>query len=124
MGYVDHAHRHLPGGTDPILGLPRRMVWGSVYNDGVIIAGTGFTAANDYGDGVNFTKITFGTPFVSPPVVVLAANNNNPVDLEGRYEVSVTTTNVAYIIVRQEDIDDADNVGNGGFDFLALDQSV
>ena len=100
------------------------MVWGAVYNDGNIIDGVGFTAMNDYGDGKNFTKITFATPFTNPPDAFTEPNNNNPVALQGRYQTSVTTTNVAYIIVRQDDIDDADNIQNGGFNFVAMEPNV
>ncbi len=98
-------------------------LWGAIFNDGGIISGTGFTADNDYGDGINFTKITFDTPFTNPPVVLLAANNNNPDDTQGRYGVSLVDRDVSFITVRMDAFDTV-SLDNGGFDFLCLEPGV
>lgn len=106
------------GGSGP------RMVWGSLYNDADIISGTGFTTATGGGLSLNQIKIIFDTAFTNPPVVLLTANNDNALSSVGRYVVSLIGTDIAYIIVQVEDVDDADRIDNGGFDFLCIEPGV
>lgn len=115
------------GGSGP------RMVWGSVYNDGDVDSGTGFTSQNDYGDGINFTRITFDTEFENTPITLLTPNNNNspdpnpgPNNKDGRYIVSLIedSSDETQIVVRIESIDDADYIDNGGFQFLCIEPGI
>ena len=105
-------------------------VWGALYNDAGIIAGTGFTTSWDNNGGApindNYYTIYFDTPFANPPVVELTANNNNPPAANGRYTVSLWTRATDRIVVITENVDDPDSLAaqDGGFDFLAIEPGV
>lgn len=130
--HARHGRSHGRGRSDEIPGLWDGVfegVWGAIFNDADIIAGTGFTAEWNKEDlsasGEHFYTIRFDTPFTNPPVVVLTPNNDNPPNIEGRYTATLITRNVAYIEVTTQDVDDADAAAHdGGFDFLAMEPAV
>lgn len=113
----------IPQGTD--LG---QVIRGSVFNDGSIAEGTGFTVSDDgLVSGVTQYTITFTTPFVNPPVVVVAPNNNNPASTIGRYTAtSLPPALTTAIIIITSNVDDPDSLGpqDGGFDFIAVEPAV
>lgn len=75
----------------------------------------------------NVYTIMFLVPFTNPPIVPgLAANNDNPPDVDGRYTVSLMHRHAGYIVVLTVNVDDPDSLSpqDGGFDFLAMEDSV
>lgn len=108
-------------------GSGTRIVSGALYNDATIIAGTGFTAewADEDGSSPSAHLITvrFDSPFSEPgPIVALAANNNNPADVEGEYVVSLKTRDPEFIVVEGKELDGTASIG--GFDFLAVEAAA
>ena len=105
-------------------------VWGALFNDAGVIAGSGFTASWDNNGGApindNYITVYFDTPFTNPPVVVLAPNNNNPPSANGRYTATLLTRTTGYVVVITENVDDPDSLANqnGGFDFLCIEPGV
>lgn len=110
-------------------GLADMAVWGALFNDGTIIAGTGFAASDDgLVGGVEQYTVTFDTPFVNPPVVAITPNNNNGPggSTNGRYTATLYSRTNTEIVVITANIDDPDSLGpqDGGFDFLAVEPGV
>ncbi len=114
-----HGRSHLPQGSDPIPGFNpgARILAGQIYDDAVIIAGTGFTASLT---DPNEITVTFDTAFDDPPTVLCWPNNNLPADVEGEYGVSQRDVTTGGFVAFSTQFD-GDTEFMGGFNFAAIE---